>query len=75
MYFSMCLSVREYCDHELEKENNTITFKTVGKYLRSYILSIFYDISNLVDNFVEICKIIWGMEIDPKKIREELDKM
>lgn len=75
MYFSMCLSVREYCDRELEKENNTITFKTVGKYLRSYILSIFYDISNLVDNFVEICKIIWGMEIDPQKIREELDKM
>jgi len=33
------------------------------------------EVSSLIDDFVELCKIVLGMEIDPKKIREELDKM
>lgn len=75
MYESMYESARGWCERELKKENDTITLKTVGKYLWSYIGSIVSEVSSLIDDFVELCKIVWGMEIDPKKIREELDKM
>lgn len=75
MYESMCFSIKERCDQELAKMDNTITLQTVGRYLWAYIISIAVDIKEVLDEFVEICKIIGGMEFDPKKIREELDKM
>lgn len=75
MYESMCFSIKERCDQELAKMDNTITLQTVGRYLWAYVISIAVDIKEVLDEFVEICKIIGGMEFDPKKIREELDKM
>lgn len=75
MYESMCESARDWCERELKKENDIITLKTVGKYLWSYVGSVVSEVSSLIDDFVELCKIVLGMEIDPKKIREELDKM